>query len=65
MPKRLIKSLLPHHEEVRNHKHLKLFGSLMHDPNLWHLNRHSVSGAFAVGIFMAFIPLPLQMVFAA
>ncbi|MBT3047636.1 MAG: DUF2062 domain-containing protein [Candidatus Thiodiazotropha sp.] len=65
MPKRLIKSLLPHHEEVRNHKHLKLFGSLMHDPNLWHLNRHSVSGAFAVGLFMAFIPLPLQMVFAA
>ncbi|MES9992220.1 MAG: DUF2062 domain-containing protein [Candidatus Thiodiazotropha sp.] len=65
MPKRFIKSLLPHHDEVRNHKHLKLFGSRMHDPNLWHLNRHSVSGAFAVGLFMAFVPLPLQMVFAA
>ncbi|MEW8505159.1 MAG: DUF2062 domain-containing protein [Candidatus Thiodiazotropha sp.] len=65
MPKRLIKSLLPHHDEVRNHKHLRLFGSLMHDPNIWHLNRRSVSGAFAVGLFMAFIPLPMQMVFAA
>jgi uncharacterized protein (DUF2062 family) len=37
----------------------------MHDANLWHLNRHSVSGAFAVGLFMAYIPLPFQMVFAA
>ncbi|MGD8914432.1 MAG: DUF2062 domain-containing protein [Candidatus Thiodiazotropha sp.] len=65
MPKRFIKSLLPHHEKVRNHKHLRIFGSLMHDANLWHLNRHSVSGAFAVGLFMAYIPLPFQMVFAA
>lgn len=65
MPKRLIKRLLPHHEKVRDHKHLRVFGSLMHDPNLWHLNRHSVSGAFAVGLFMAFVPLPFQMVLAA
>ncbi|MCU7905551.1 MAG: DUF2062 domain-containing protein [Candidatus Thiodiazotropha sp. (ex Epidulcina cf. delphinae)] len=65
MPKRLIKRLLPHHDAVRNHKHLQLFGSLLHDANLWHLNRHSVSGAFAVGLFMAFVPLPFQMVFAA
>ena len=65
MPKRLIKRLLPHHDQVRNHKHLKIFGNLLHDPNLWHLNRHSVSGAFAVGLFMAFVPLPFQMIFAA
>ncbi|MBW9267204.1 MAG: DUF2062 domain-containing protein [Candidatus Thiodiazotropha sp. (ex. Lucinisca nassula)] len=65
MPKRFIKSLLPHHDTVRNHKHLRIFGSLMHDANLWHLNRHSVSGAFAVGLFMAFIPIPFQMVLAA
>ncbi|MCM8854607.1 MAG: DUF2062 domain-containing protein [Candidatus Thiodiazotropha sp.] len=65
MPKRLIKSLLPHHDKVRNHKHLRVFGTLLHDANLWHLNRHSASGAFAVGLFMAFIPLPFQMVLAA
>jgi uncharacterized protein (DUF2062 family) len=65
MPKRLIKRLLPHHEKVRNHKHLRVFGSLLHDANLWHLNRHSVSGAFAVGLFMAYIPFPFQMVLAA
>jgi uncharacterized protein (DUF2062 family) len=65
MPKRLIKRLLPHHDKVREHKHLKLFGNLLHDPNLWHLNRHSASGGFAVGLFMAYVPLPFQMIFAA
>ncbi|MET0026530.1 MAG: DUF2062 domain-containing protein [Candidatus Thiodiazotropha sp.] len=65
MPKRLIKRWLPHHDVVRNHKYLQVFGDLLHDPNLWHLNRHSASGAFAVGLFMAFVPLPFQMVLAA
>ncbi len=65
MPKRLIKRLLPHHDKVREHKHLQVFGKLLHDANLWHLNRHSASGGFAVGLFMAFVPLPFQMVMAA
>lgn len=65
MPKSLIKRLLPRHDKVREHKHLKIFGKLLQDANLWHLNRHSASGGFAVGLFMAFVPLPLQMVMAA
>jgi uncharacterized protein (DUF2062 family) len=65
MPKHIIKRLTPDHETVRSHKHLKVFGTLLHDPNLWHLNRRSVSGAFAVGLFWAFFPMPFQMVAAA
>lgn len=66
MPKKFIKRYMPDHEKIRNNKQLnKVFGTLLHDPNLLHLNRRSVSMAFFVGIFMAFVPLPSQMIMAA
>ncbi|RLJ17717.1 DUF2062 domain-containing protein [bacterium endosymbiont of Escarpia laminata] len=65
MPKHLIKRITPDHDTIRNHKHLRMFGALLHDANLWHLNRRSAAGAFAVGLFMAFVPVPFQMLLAA
>ena len=66
MPKKFFKKLLPDPDKFRRHPHLnKVFGSLLHDPNLLHLNRRSVSGAFFIGLFVAFMPIPLQMVVAA
>ncbi|ORU90348.1 MAG: ATP-binding protein [Cycloclasticus sp. symbiont of Poecilosclerida sp. M] len=65
MPKRLIKKYFPDHKTIKEHKHLQVFGSLLHNQNLWHLNRRSFAGAIAVGLFVAFIPLPTQMVIAA
>ena len=66
MPKEFLKRWMPDHNKIRNSRFLnKVFGTLLHDPNLLHLNRRSVSGAFFVGFFMAFVPLPTQMLFAA
>lgn len=65
MTKKLFKRLLPDAKNIKNHQHLKALGNFIHDPNLWHLNRYSVSAAFSVGLFAAFVPIPFQMVLAA
>jgi hypothetical protein len=65
MPKKLIKRFTPDHQSIKENKYLKIFGSLLHNPHLWHLNRHSVAKAFAIGLFFAFMPVPFQMVLAA
>lgn len=65
MPKKFLKRFSPDHDKVRNHRHLRIFGRLLHDPNLWHMNRRSVAGAFFWGLFWAMIPIPMQMLAAA
>jgi len=66
MPKKFFKRYLPDHDKIRQNDTLnRFFGTLLHDPNLLHINRRSVSGAFAVGLSMAFVPVPFQMVLAA
>lgn len=44
---------------------MRPFAKWLAHPNLWHLNRRSVSGGVAVGLFIAFLPTPFQMVLAA
>jgi uncharacterized protein (DUF2062 family) len=65
MAKRIFKRFVPDHRTLREHKHLQWFGKWLHDPNIWHFNRRSVAGAFSVGLFAAFIPMPFQMILAA
>lgn len=64
MPKKFIKRYMPAPEKIRRQKSLKIFGNLLYNPNLWSLNRRSAAGAFAVGLFVCFIPLPSQMLIA-
>lgn len=61
MLKKLFKQLSPSPESVRAHPSLNWIKHLIDDPNLFHLNRYSVSMAFLVGVFWAFVPIPLQM----
>ncbi|ACR14690.1 DUF2062 domain-containing protein [Teredinibacter turnerae] len=65
MPRKLFKRWSPDPAKIRNIKALNFLGALLHDPNLFHLNRHSVSVAFFVGLFCAFLPVLGQIPLAA
>lgn len=63
--KKFFKQSLPHASKFKSNPKLQFLGELLHDPNLWHLNRRSLAGGTAVGLFMAFVPIPMQMLLAA
>ncbi|MCV6639240.1 DUF2062 domain-containing protein [Candidatus Albibeggiatoa sp. nov. NOAA] len=65
MARKFFKRMLPHPKTFKSHPHLQFLGDWLHEPNLWHLNRKSLAGGMAVGLFSAFIPFPLQMLWAA
>ena len=65
MPKKIIKKYMPDPDRLKQQKSLQFLGDRLHDPNLWHLNRRSISLAFAIGLFSAWIPIPGQMAIAA
>lgn len=64
MPKQLLRRYLPSPTVLRKHKSLAPLGNWLHNPEIWHLHRRSVSGAVFVGLFCAFLPIPFQMVVA-
>ncbi|MBM4181848.1 MAG: DUF2062 domain-containing protein [Betaproteobacteria bacterium] len=65
MPRKFFRKYLPDHESIREHRHLRWARPLLKHPNLWHLNRNSVAGGVAVGMFGGLIPGPVQMLTAA
>jgi uncharacterized protein (DUF2062 family) len=65
MPRKFFRKYLPSHESIRENRYIRFFGTALHHPNLWHLNRKSVAGGTAVGLFCGLVPGPLQMLSAA
>jgi hypothetical protein len=67
MPRKFFLKYLPSREAVRNNRHIARFGTLFLHPNLWHVNRRSVSGGVAAGMFAGLVPgsNPVQFTFAA
>lgn len=61
MARKFLKRWLPTAERVREVKALRIFGERVFHPALWHLNRRTAAGGFAVGLFCGLIPGPLQM----
>jgi len=62
--KRTLRKYLPEPEEVLAKKWAAPFRPWLGHPNLWHLNRRSVPGAVAIGLFCGLIPGPVQMLSA-
>ncbi|MGD8430404.1 MAG: DUF2062 domain-containing protein [Ectothiorhodospiraceae bacterium] len=65
MPRQFLKRHLPDARRISRRRELRLLGRLLEDPFLLHLNRRSVAGGTAIGLFMAFLPIPAQMLLAA
>jgi uncharacterized protein (DUF2062 family) len=64
VPRKYFRKYLPDPEVVRRSRLVAFFGGWARHPNLWHLNRRSVSGAVAIGLFSGLVPGPLQMLTA-
>ena len=64
MPRKFFKKLLPDPAKIKNNRLLAMLGSAIHHGEYWHLTKHSVAGAFFIGVFCAFLPIPLQSLLA-
>lgn len=69
MPRKFLKKYLDRYQKIhvpyRESYRFKSFARWFSHPNLLHLNRHSVAGGVAVGLFCGLLPAPFQMVSAA
>lgn len=52
---------MPAPHTITENRWLAKLGPRIKEPNLWHLNRRSVSAGIAMGLLCAFIPAPIQI----
>ncbi len=65
MPRRFFKRISPKYRDNKEAWYLRPIQALIHDPSLWATHRKAVVPAVALGIFVAFIPLPIHPLLAA
>jgi len=65
MPRRFFQKFAVKRERLKAKWWLAPFGDLIHDPNLWVIRRRNVVPAFALGLFIAYLPFPGHMLAAA
>ena len=64
MPRKYFRKYLPDPDTVLAKRWAAPFRPWLGHPNLWYLNRRSVPGAVAIGLFAGLVPGPIQMLCA-
>jgi uncharacterized protein (DUF2062 family) len=65
MPRRVFKAISRQRHLWKDRWFLRPARLLLENPAYWSLNRRNVARAFALGLLLAFVPLPVHMVLAA
>lgn len=65
MPRKTLRRWLPDAHKIVKSRPIRWFGPLLKNPNLFHINRSSITKSCFLGIFAAFLPLPGQTFIAA
>ena len=65
MPRRVFKSLSRQRHLWKDRWFLRPARLLLENSAYWSLNRRNVTSAFALGLFLAFVPLPVHVILAA
>lgn len=60
-----LKKYLLNDKRFLKDRRFKIFGNKLYDPCIWYFNKYTISRAFSIGLFFAWIPVPLQMLLAA
>ncbi len=63
--RRRLKRQLNRRDRSKHTKQLGWLGRFVSSEALWHVNRRSVARAAAIGLFSAYLPMPMEMVVAA
>jgi uncharacterized protein (DUF2062 family) len=65
MRRKFFRKFLPSHDRVRESRFISRLGPWLQHHNLWHVNRRSVAGGVAIGLFTGLIPGSNPVQFAA
>ena len=60
MPRRILRKLSTKVHSIRDRWYFRPFRARLGDPALWSVQRRSVTGAFAAGLAICFVPLPVH-----
>lgn len=61
VPRKYLRRWLPSPATIRQESGFRFLERFLRNRSIWQLNRRSVANAAAVGLFIAFLPIPCQM----